>query len=253
MFPLDLSYLRPSLGDDNRLYFRYRGYVSKVLGIENADLISYWVQNEASGTNADNAEGTAARDGTYTGVTLGQPGIGDGLTAPLYDGANDYLDVYSASLNSVFDGDEGTVAAWIRVSGAGVWTDGAARIIFQILANGTNYLFLRKDTANNTLRWVQRATNEKTRIKGSVSDTDWFHVALTWSAAADEVKAYYGGVQEGATLTGLGTWSGAISSTQSLIGAANKTPVNVWDGYLAHVPFWKKALSSADILSLATV
>ena len=44
--------------------------------------------SEASGT--DMIDAVAAHNGTYTGVTLGQPGIGDGLTCPLFDGANDY-------------------------------------------------------------------------------------------------------------------------------------------------------------------
>jgi hypothetical protein len=63
-------------------------YKDKVLGTVPDDLIAYWTLAETSGSTADNAEGTAARDGTYTGVTLnsstgpdGQP-VGLSLTAP---------------------------------------------------------------------------------------------------------------------------------------------------------------------------
>ena len=45
-------------------------------------------------------------DGAYTGVTLGQDGIGDGNTCPLFDGANDFLDFYSAGFSSAFNGDQ---------------------------------------------------------------------------------------------------------------------------------------------------
>ena len=56
-------------------------YYKKVLATEPANLLAYWPLNEGSGSVADNLEGTAARDGAYTGVTLGQAGIGDGWTA----------------------------------------------------------------------------------------------------------------------------------------------------------------------------
>jgi len=48
------------------------GYINKVLSIQPNNLLAYWPLNETSGTNADNAEGTATRDGTYTGVDLNQ-------------------------------------------------------------------------------------------------------------------------------------------------------------------------------------
>ena len=77
-------------------------YIQKVLGIEPGNLIAYWPMSEPSGGIAINAEGTAARNGAYTGVTLAQPGIGDGNTCPLFDGANDFNNVYSASLDAAF-------------------------------------------------------------------------------------------------------------------------------------------------------
>ncbi|MFV1969356.1 MAG: hypothetical protein ACC628_28375, partial [Pirellulaceae bacterium] len=58
---------------------------------------------EASGSISDDLS-PQGNDGAYTGVTLGQPGIGDGRTCPLFDGANDYNNIYSAALNTDFDG-----------------------------------------------------------------------------------------------------------------------------------------------------
>ena len=57
---------------------------------------------------SDNAEGTAARNGVYTGVTLGQSVAP--FTAPLFDGVNDFNNIYSASLATAFDATAGTLA-----------------------------------------------------------------------------------------------------------------------------------------------
>lgn len=61
---------------------------------------SLWMLDETAGTTADNAEGTAARDGTYTGgYTLNQAGPATGLTSVDLNGTTGYISVpYSAAL-----------------------------------------------------------------------------------------------------------------------------------------------------------
>lgn len=61
---------------------------------------SLWMLEETSGTTADNAEGTAARDGTYTGgFTLNQTGPQTGLKSVDLNGTTGYISVaYSADL-----------------------------------------------------------------------------------------------------------------------------------------------------------
>lgn len=253
MFPLDISYLRPNLGDDNRLYWRHLGYINKVLGIEYSDLILYHPMFEASGSVA-NDQSQQNNDGAYTGVTLGQAGIGDGQTCPLFDGANDYNNLYSVGFRDDFDGGEGTISLWARVSGAGVWTDGASRRTIGLQVDGNNQIAITKLAANNTLRYFYAAGGTQEQIdKGSVSAAGWMHFALTWSATDDEVKAYYNGVQEGSTKTALGTWVGNLAATTANVGAAATTPTTVWDGRIAHPAVWKKTLTLAQIANLATV
>lgn len=232
-------------------------YTDKVLGIETANMIAYWPMNEASGGVADNAEGTAARDGAYTGVTLGQTGIGDGETCPLFDGTNDYNNVYTTSFRDAFNGGEFTGAAWAKVSAAGVWTDSAEHMIFQYRVDNTNKVSIYKPTANNNLSFYYRAGGTiESHIKTDASSTGWMHLAITVSKTAGvdgEVKYYYNGSAIGSTSTGLGTWAGALASTVTVIGASNLTPVSPWDGWLAHAAVWTKPLTSTQILSLATV
>jgi hypothetical protein len=238
-----------------------QSYEEKVLSYSP---IAYWPLNETSGTTADNAEGTAARDGTYarnvTTMTTGT-GIGDGNTAPLFDGVNDYCDIYSDSLRDAFDGTgetEGTLSAWIKASGAGVWTDGTNRATINLQANTSNVVRFTRGTVNNRINLTYVASGVNTEVQDdSVKTTAWYHFALTWSLTADEVKAYTNGAQIGSTQAGLGTWgAGAnLADTDTVIGADDTDggPTGPWDGYLAHVAIWTTPLSAGDITALATV
>ena len=82
----------------------FAGYIYKVLtadeasGYDPSSLIGFWPQNELSGGVSIDHSGLG-HDGAYTGVTLGQAGVpGMGMTSPLFDGANDFNNIYSADL-----------------------------------------------------------------------------------------------------------------------------------------------------------
>ena len=78
----------------------FTSYLDTVAAIETSNLIAYWPLRELTGTDADNYEVTASRDGTYTNVTLANttgPMSGD---APKFDGSTSYVDIYSSSLNT---------------------------------------------------------------------------------------------------------------------------------------------------------
>lgn len=226
------------------------GYLAIVLAL---NPVAFWPLNETSGTVADNAEGTAARDGVYAGVALNQTD-GPFLTsrAGLWDGANDYCDVYSASLNGVFSGAEGSFAGWFKVSSGGVWLDGSIRVLMQLVSNAsTDYVQIYRSATNNRLSYLREGANivESVNADG-VSSTGWFHVGLTWSQAADQVKAYLNGVQTGSTRTGLGAYSGALDANLCLLGANTKTPTQVWSGYIQYVGVWNVVLTAANFLTL---
>jgi hypothetical protein len=229
-------------------------YYKKVLGTEPADLIGYWPLSERSGSVADNLEGTAARDGAYTGVTLGEAGIGDGWPAPYFDGANDYCNIYSASLAGAFDGAEGTMALWVKPADAGVWVDGTQDLFMVLWVDANNSAYILKETTSNRCLWRYEAGGSvKSMRETGISSVDWQHFALTWSASADQTKAYLDGVQVDSTQTGLGVWAGSLFSSNCVIGGLNLTPSSPWPGYLAHAAVWTKALTAAQVLNLGAV
>jgi len=225
------------------------GYAGKVLSYAP---IAYWIMGEASGTTALDATGNS-RTGAYTAVTLGQTGIGDSRTSASFDGSTSYVNIYTASLAGAFNGQEGSMSIWGKVSGSGVWTDAAARRLIYLAVDANNRISFVKPTANNEIDWLYNAGGtSKAGGVVSFSPTAFFHLGLTWSKAADQVKFYVNGVQSGATVTGLGTFAGSLATTTTLIGAISQAPANVWSGTLAHAAVWTTPLSAAQMLALAT-
>ena len=218
--------------------------------------IAYFPLWEASGTTIECLV-SATQNGTASSDVSGWPpgeGVGDGNTALLFDGTNDYIDILTASLATAFDGDEGTAMFWCKVEDSGVWSDGTKRIgLYAVDTTDWNeYVNLYKNTSDNQMRYRYSAGGTLENItQNNVTTLLWFHIAVTWSASADEVKAYYNGVQEGTTQTSLGTWVGAIN--RALIGAESTAPANPWQGWLAHCLLFDKVLTQPEIANLATV
>lgn len=229
-------------------------YADKVKAIATANLIAYWPLWETSGSVADNYEGTAARDGAYTGVALNNSTFSNGDPVGLWDGSNDYCNIHSASLNTAFgNGQEGTVSIWVKVSAAGIWTDSTSRRAFQLRVDDNNRVILNRTTTNNQLAAFYIAGGTTDTLTISTSSTGWIHLALTWSKANDQMIAYLNGTQTGSTQTGIGTWAGSLDNASCMIGARSTTPNEVWSGYLAHCALWTTPLSAAQVAQLATV
>lgn len=230
------------------------GYLNRVLSIESDSLIGVWLQNELSGSVSFDRSGQG-NDGAYTGVTLGQPGVpGMGLTSPLYDGANDFNNIYSAGLNSDFDGAEGTLLAWAKVSGVGVWDDSTFRHIVRIAVDGENKIGLMKSNVENQLRIDYEAGNVlETATNSALAGTlDFFVIAITWSKTADAIFYYINGASF-ATDTALGTWVGNLSNTTTAIGVSAITPAQIWSGPIGPVALWNKALTADQVATLSKV
>jgi len=224
-------------------------YHQKVLAL---DQIAYWIQDEKVGTVSYDwvrRRQGSDQDGAYTGVTLGEPGIGDGRTSPFFDGVNDFNNIFGATLQGRFNGSEGTVMAWARVANAGVWTDGTTRQTIILQVNGNNTIQMRRPAANNQLRFTYTAGGVLLTNTVASTTTDWFSIAMSWSATADEVVMYFNGASF-STLNGLGVWAGLLNVNSVVIGAANLVPAQPWHGYIAHGAIWDQALTPLAIESL---
>lgn len=225
---------------------------ARIPATQPANLIAYWKLGETSGTTADDSSATGA-DGVYSGTyTLGQTGIGDGSLSTLFAGGRVSLAANIATLDTPFDPLAGTIFCWAKISAVGAWTDGVARIIFELGADASNRVFLYKNSGSNNLSTQYSAGGVLQTPQQVTSTTGWFSVALTWNKTADQVIAYFNGVQIGATLTGLGVWVGSLSSGLSAISDYTSAgSANNWTGNIAHVAAWKVALTAAEVASIS--
>lgn len=187
---------------------------------------AYWRLGEPSGTTADNAEGTAAYDGTYTGsVTLGVTGAlnGDADTAVdlLTSGYVDTgtLGSLGSSLGSGFSFEAfvktsktgsrarlfsassatGTVVAVILNSTTGLDAP-TGRIYVQILGGG-----------NNLTGYVNSDTG--------VTDGNYHHLVVTADPPADTITITLDGVAQTITYSSQTTPSGFANFVGSAVGA----------------------------------
>lgn len=225
-------------------------YTNKVIALAP---IAYYPFAELSGTTVTDESGNG-RNGAYTNVTLGAPGIGDGRTAATYNGTSSVGNVYSAGLAGAFSGAEGTVALWCKVSGAGVWTDATVRRLLVFAADGNNIARIYRSTTNGQIvfQCFFAATNTVVNLT-TASPTGWFHVALVWSKSNNRMQAYFNGAQTGGDQTPIGTYAGTLTSTSAVLGSNASTAANVWSGDQAHAAIWASALSAAQIAALATI
>lgn len=211
-------------------------YDKKVLGY-NPD--AYWPLWEASGGVAQCLV-NSAQNGAYTGVTLGDTTTPWGDPAPFFDGVNDFVDIYSATFDGVFDGADGSLMIWNKVYNAGVWTDGQTHNILRFEVDGSNTIYPQYSNAANTMNVPYKAGVATVWVTHApISSVDWLHWGFTWSASSDEVKLYLNGIQVGGTQNGLGVWSGGpLMNTRTVIGAATTDPVLQFYGWEAHCAVW---------------
>ena len=223
-------------------------YERKVLGYNPT---AYWPLKEASGGVAYDISGNGFH-GAYTGVMLGQPGIGDGNTCPLFDGINDYVTIYSDAFRDAFNEQLFTVSVWAKVLNAAVWTDGANRYLIDLERGATNLTKLYKRVPNDTVRCMYAGAGTSDQIEKNINEIGWMHWSWTVTFAGDEFIVYYGGLQEGAIQTGLGQWDPGNPIQFGFIGA-ERVGSNLFKGYESNVAVFNSVLNPVQIADLATV
>lgn len=216
-------------------------YTQKVIALSP---IAYWRLNEAAGTTGAGSVLDASgngRTGTPTAITFGGTGIGDGLTSAGFNGTTSQVSVQGASLTGAFNGQLCTVALFVSVSGAGVWTDATNRELFRFLADGSNYVIGRKTTTNNQIGLFYNAGGTtRTALYTSSGPTGFFPVVCTINKAQDRIRFWTDGTLRASNAT-LGTFAGSL--TTSLIGAGSSP----WSGNLAHVSVYASEFGIGDV------
>jgi hypothetical protein len=224
-------------------------YINKIIGLFGSSIIGYWPLNERAGAVAYDLSGNA-RHGAYTGVDLAQAGVGDRQVSPYFDGVNDYVDIYSPGLAGAFNGAEGTIMIWMRVLDLSKWTpsSSAFSMLLRTDANNLVQMYISSTANNFNVAHVGGGTSKIKLITGMTS-LKYLHFGLTWSYSTNRARAFYGGVQFGGDMTGLGVWVGALNSATCLLGSGSKTPTGVHNGWLAHSVALNREATPAEMLA----
>jgi len=220
-----------------------RGVIGRIAGFSGNGLVGIWPLNELSGTTVtcQNNSALSVASG-HVGVALGQSGP-YGLVSPLYDGINNYSNVFSAALAAVFNGAVGTFLIFGKIASAGVWADSTNRRLFTLYTDANNVIHITKSSTANTIVFNYTANTTASATTTTSSSLSWLLLGITWSASANQVKAYMNNAQAGTTQTGLGTWAGALTAARvgSTVGAAYHS------GWLSCGALFSRALSLAEI------
>ena len=217
-------------------------YQQRIKTLFGASLLAYYPMNESSGSVAYDYSGNG-RNGTYANVTLGQLGIGDGKTSVAFNGTNSYLDIFSTSLRDAFNTDEGTAFLWIKPSAATFWTTSAITIMM-LMADGNNRVMLRSSDFAHTAGGIYKANAPLAYT------TNWVLAVCTWSKSNNRTRGYINAGQFRTDVTELGTWSGALNVSYTVIGAADKVGGYVFTGNIAHAGILNREATPAEIKSL---
>jgi hypothetical protein len=225
-------------------------YGQRLVGLRPASLLAYWPLNEAAGAVAYDGSGHGY-NGAYTSVTLGQQGMGDGNTCPLFDGAASYVSLYTASLAAAFSAAAGAFSLWAKPSAAAIWSNATTYYLMTLGADNNDRLLIVKGGAGTVQGYyIAGATVKATTPATAISGAGWVHLALTWSKAGDAAILYLNGANP-QSINGLGTYAGALAGINSLLGAATSVPANVWSGWIAHAALWSATLTPTEIAALA--
>jgi hypothetical protein len=196
----------------------------------------------------DDVSVLAPMHGLYTGVDLANAN-GPAKTktkAPYFDGANDYVNIFSAPLASYLSGTLGTLGIWCKLNGS--WAGTTRYHAIRFLADANNYVYIEKSGTVNQWKFALNSGGAIAQVLDATAyslGSAWFLSVLTWDKAANELKGYVNNAQVGTTQAIAGTWAG--SATTALIGAATLTPVYVWDGWLAHAFILNRVAALAEI------
>jgi hypothetical protein len=197
--------------------------------------VAYWRLGESAGTTADNAEGTAALDGTYSGSpTLGATGLltGDSDTAVTF-GTSKYVSVaHDAALNF---SDVFSLEFWVKVPSLSAWMSVIAK-------GGATGWQVGVSVNRQVVVYLQNTINVRGGSVGTLQDGTTYHVVVTKNGG-NYATVYINGSDASATATAK-----TAGDTTGSLYLATYTGSSEWlSGTLDEVAVYDYALTSTQV------
>jgi hypothetical protein len=206
----------------------------------------YWRLGEASGTAADNAEGTAARDGTYVGTpTLGATGAlhADADKAVTLNGTSQMITVADAAIWDCFEGtNPWTVAMWVNCT----TPSDPSYLFYKRSSDWASAIQLKSFTTG--LEFVRLTAAHTDDLTVAALGAGWHFVVFTYSGTT--IRMYVDGALAATT-------QGSTAATQSMPALSGTLQVggvewsaNGIPGQVDEIAVWNRAITAAEVSSL---
>lgn len=207
------------------------------LRLRRTDVIAQWMLNETSGTTADNAQGTAAYDGTYTGgYALNQTGPATGIACVDFNGSTGYVTVpYNAALVP----SELSLELWFRIDVA------SSATIFDAVDANRGWRLSTGTAGNLAIVGYDGASLAGFNTPAPLSATTWYHAVVTASTVTDQMQLYING-----TLAGSVSIPGFLMPTAGALQIGRLDTASYFNGRVAAVTLYSGVLSGASVAEL---
>ena len=203
-------------------------------------LVLYWKLDESSGATASDSSGNG-NTGSLNGGSWTGGRVNNALSL---NGAGQYA-ITSNNLASQFSGGSVTIALWINANAAGVVVDELGQS-----ALNSNWHDSQIEVLSDGSLYARVWQLPGLRV-GKVTFGQWSHVALTYNAAAQKLDGFLNGVQAGSSVFGTKQWPGTLYYA---LGGTDSTHLGsgaYFNGLLDELHIYNRALSVAEIASLA--
>lgn len=206
--------------------------------------VGYWRLGDASGTNANDEIST--NDGTYAGgFTLAVTGAltGDTDTAVTLNGTDGRVTI-PATFPTLAASDM-TCEAWIKTAATGT----AGQMIFGAYQTaspfpGWGFIF-QQGTADGKLGFFDATSALWRKSTGTITDTNWHHVAVTVSSGGS-TTFYIDGTAAG---TVAGNAPNSFTGPKAIGSTGNNVTSALFNGTLDEVAVYSTVLSGTRILA----
>jgi hypothetical protein len=201
------------------------------------NVLALWPLTEAAGTTADNAQGTATYDGTYTGgFTLNQSGPASGVAAVELNGSTGYVTVaYNAAMNP----NDFSFEGWF-------YYDALANTqIIETIDSNRGWGINTTPTGQLNVAMGNASLLYEESTVQSVPIATWTHFVFTASTTSDTGKLYLNG-----SLALEMSAPGFVAATSGALQFGRFGTSNYFDGKLSSFALYNAVLSPGQIADL---
>jgi len=159
-----------------------------------------------------------------------------------FNGTSDYIDL-GTNLDESLNGDF-TISAWVNSD-----VTSSQFILNSITTAGTKIAFGSTFSSPGFYIGIDNGSTYWAYNNQVLSANEWYHISATWDDSANAWKMYLDGSEKQALQTsniaGFGSGSGYV-----VLGKRNGSNDQFFNGNLANVAIWNRALSSDEINSV---